>query len=71
MLEAVLTIHNRRIIHGDLKPSHFLMVKGILKLIDFGIAKVIRGDATSTEFDSARFDIIPIQGARAHHQRNE
>jgi serine/threonine-protein kinase TTK/MPS1 len=56
MLEAVLTIHNRRIIHGDLKPSHFLMVKGILKLVDFGIAKVIRDDATSTEFDLQHLD---------------
>jgi serine/threonine protein kinase len=52
MLEAVQTIHDRKIIHGDLKPSNFLLVKGTLKLIDFGIAKVIRGDATSTEFDA-------------------
>jgi serine/threonine-protein kinase TTK/MPS1 len=31
------------------------MVKGTLKMIDFGIAKIIRGDATSTEFDAEQF----------------
>ncbi|KAH0785433.1 Pkinase-domain-containing protein [Histomonas meleagridis] len=50
MLEAVQTIHENKIIHGNLKPSNFLMVKRTLKLIDFGFAKVIQGDATSTEF---------------------
>lgn len=49
MLEAVQVIHDRKIIHGNLKPSNFLMVKGTLKLIDFGFAKVIQNDATSTE----------------------
>jgi serine/threonine-protein kinase TTK/MPS1 len=55
MLEAVQTIHERKIVHGDLKPSNFLLVKGILKLIDFGIAKIIREDATSTEFTAEQF----------------
>ncbi|KAH0785423.1 Pkinase-domain-containing protein [Histomonas meleagridis] len=50
MLEAVQTIHEKKIIHGNLKPSNFLMVKRTLKLIDFGFAKVIQDDATSTEF---------------------
>eukprot|EP00743_Colponemidia_sp_Colp-15_P008115 GILK01008796.1.p1 GENE.GILK01008796.1~~GILK01008796.1.p1 ORF type:complete len:1048 (+),score=210.74 GILK01008796.1:125-3145(+) len=44
MLEAVNTIHEERIIHGDLKPANFLLVEGVLKLIDFGIAKAISND---------------------------
>lgn len=40
MLEAVQTIHEKRIIHGDLKPANFLFVEGCIKLIDFGIARV-------------------------------
>ena len=42
MLEAVHIIHEERIVHSDLKPANFLFVEGVLKLIDFGIAKVRR-----------------------------
>ncbi|KAJ3428952.1 dual specificity protein kinase ttk [Anaeramoeba flamelloides] len=49
MLEAVHTIHEQRIIHGDLKPANFLFVEGTLKLIDFGIAKAIQNDTTNIE----------------------
>mmetsp|Transcript_3140 Transcript_3140/g.5838 ORF Transcript_3140/g.5838 Transcript_3140/m.5838 type:complete len:891 (+) Transcript_3140:102-2774(+) len=47
MLTAVHCIHEERIIHGDLKPANFLFVKGVLKLIDFGIAKAIQTDDTT------------------------
>lgn len=47
MLEAVHTIHEERIVHGDLKPANFLLVEGALKLIDFGIAKAIQSDDTT------------------------
>jgi len=46
-LEAVQTIHEERIIHGDLKPSNFLLVNNSLKIIDFGIAKQIQKDTTN------------------------
>lgn len=47
MLLAVDFIHQRGVIHSDLKPANFLMVNGRLKLIDFGIATKINVDATS------------------------
>jgi serine/threonine-protein kinase TTK/MPS1 len=47
MLCAVRTIHQARIIHGDLKPANFVLVRGSLKLIDFGIAKAISGNTTN------------------------
>ncbi len=52
MLKAVETIHQHRIVHGDLKPANFLFVKGDLKLIDFGIAKEISNDTTNIHRDS-------------------
>ncbi|KAG3108555.1 hypothetical protein PI124_g12286 [Phytophthora idaei] len=52
MLQAVNAIHQKRIIHGDLKPANFLFVNGALKLIDFGIAKTISNDTTNIERDS-------------------
>ena len=47
MLMAVQFIHSKGIIHSDLKPSNFLLVEGVLKLIDFGIASVLPNDMTS------------------------
>ncbi|XP_031496655.1 serine/threonine-protein kinase MPS1 isoform X2 [Nymphaea colorata] len=51
ILEAVNTIHEDRIVHSDLKPANFLLVKGSLKLIDFGIAKAIQSDTTNIQRD--------------------
>lgn len=50
MLEAVHTIHQAKIVHGDLKPANFLCVTGKLKLIDFGIAKAIMAEDTTKIF---------------------
>jgi len=47
MLESVHTIHEERIVHGDLKPANFVCVQGRLKLVDFGIAKAIQNDTTN------------------------
>ncbi|KAF8404157.1 hypothetical protein HHK36_009037 [Tetracentron sinense] len=52
ILQAVKTIHEERIVHSDLKPANFLLVKGSLKLIDFGIAKAIMSDTTNIQRDS-------------------
>uniref|UniRef100_J3LRZ9 Protein kinase domain-containing protein n=1 Tax=Oryza brachyantha TaxID=4533 RepID=J3LRZ9_ORYBR len=52
MLKAVNTIHEERIVHSDLKPANFLLVRGALKLIDFGIAKAIMNDTTNIQRDS-------------------
>ena len=41
MLECVRAVHAHDIVHSDLKPANFLLVKGQLKLCDFGIANAI------------------------------
>ncbi|KAJ2703885.1 Serine/threonine kinase mps1 [Coemansia spiralis] len=52
MLRAVQTIHEERVVHADLKPANYLLVKGALKLIDFGIAKAIGNDTTNIHRES-------------------
>lgn len=51
MLEAVKVVHDAGIVHTDLKPANFVLVKGALKLIDFGIAKAIPSDTTNIARD--------------------
>ncbi|KHN77955.1 Dual specificity protein kinase Ttk [Toxocara canis] len=47
MLKCVNAIHNKGVVHSDLKPANFLLVGGNLKLIDFGIASSIPSNRTS------------------------
>ncbi|KZZ86628.1 checkpoint protein kinase [Ascosphaera apis ARSEF 7405] len=42
MLECVKSVHQLNIVHSDLKPANFVLVRGKLKLIDFGIADAIQ-----------------------------
>ncbi|OLN81098.1 Serine/threonine-protein kinase MPS1 [Colletotrichum chlorophyti] len=46
MLECLQSVHHFDIVHSDLKPANFVLVKGRLKLIDFGIANAIQTDET-------------------------
>ncbi|KAK6045859.1 kinase domain protein [Cooperia oncophora] len=52
MLRCVKVIHDRKIVHSDLKPANFLLVKGTVKLIDFGIAAGIPNDMTAAVKES-------------------
>ncbi|CCE86770.1 Piso0_005282 [Millerozyma farinosa CBS 7064] len=41
MLRCVHEVHQAGIVHSDLKPANFLFIKGVLKIIDFGIANAV------------------------------
>ncbi len=65
MLTAVHSIHEERIIHGDLKPANFLFVRGALKLIDFGIAKAIQSEDTTNIYRESQIGTLNYMSPEA------
>lgn len=53
VLKCVRAVHGANIVHSDLKPANFLFVKGVLKIIDFGIANAVP-DHTVNVYRSAQ-----------------
>jgi serine/threonine protein kinase len=44
LLRALAVAHEQGVIHGDLKPQNLLIgANGVLKVTDFGVARLIRG----------------------------
>ena len=65
MLQAVHVIHEEKIVHSDLKPANFVLVRGQLKLIDFGIANAIANDTTNIQRDHQVSIFIPSRNSNA------
>jgi len=66
MLEAVQAVHDQNVVHTDLKPANFVLVKGKLKIIDFGIAKAIANDTVNIHRDTEGI-LLPLDRYRELH----
>jgi len=54
MLRIVANIHEKGIVHADLKPSNFICVGRALKIIDFGISSRITKEHTSVSMQNPK-----------------
>jgi tetratricopeptide (TPR) repeat protein len=49
LCDAVSYAHQRLLVHRDIKPGNLMVTReGVPKLLDYGIAKLLEGDQTST-----------------------
>ncbi|WWC64160.1 uncharacterized protein I303_106768 [Kwoniella dejecticola CBS 10117] len=51
---TVQAVHKENVVHTDLKPANFVLVKGRLKIIDFGIAKAVANDTVNIQRDQQK-----------------
>ena len=69
VLLALIFLHGRQIVYRDLKPENLMLDNlGYLKLIDFGLAKVLRADRTFTMCGTPEYLAPELISKRGHNR---
>lgn len=55
VLQGLAHMHKNGFFHRDMKPENLLLLQGIVKIADFGLAREIRSAPPFTEYVSTRF----------------
>ena len=58
---ALESAHRRSLTHRDLKPANIMLTKTGAKLLDFGIARLVRSDPTSSDLPTLTVT-VPLDG---------
>ena len=61
MADAMATAHRSGIIHRDLKPGNVMLTKAGAVILDFGLARIVRDDAATS--DAAQTATAPLTEA--------
>lgn len=69
LCDGLQHVHERHVIHRDIKPANLLVDKeGVLKIVDFGLAKLNAGAGASSEWQTSDGQRVGTRGYMAPEQ---
>jgi calcium-dependent protein kinase len=72
LLSAIKYLHAHHILHGDIKLENFLLTSsGILKMIDFGVARYFTPGQLHCDVVGTPYSIAPEVVRRCHSERSD